>query len=232
MINGKKVLAVIPARAGSQGLAGKNIRLFHGKPLIAWTIEAALGAGLIDKVIVSTDSEEYAAIARTYGAEVPFLRPAELATSTASTADTVSHALSMLASESFDIVVKLQPTSPLRRSHHIVAALQQFAQIDAPQRSLVSVVPLARKYAWVLQQQNGFIQFIDPGLRQQTGFMRQSNPAVYLPNGAIFIADTADFAGFYTTACSAFEMTEAESVDIDDEADFQRAVEQASNWFR
>jgi CMP-N-acetylneuraminic acid synthetase len=118
MINGKRVLAVVPARGGSKGLPGKNIRMICGKPLIDWTIQAALKSRFIDELIVSTDSPEIADIAAKAGASVPFLRPAGLATDTSPTIDVVEHVLEHFraASESFDYLVLLEPTSPLRRT--------------------------------------------------------------------------------------------------------------------
>ena len=104
-----KVLAIIPARGGSKGLPGKNVRMLGDKPLIAWTIEAALNANCISRTIVTTDSIEIADVARRYGADVPFLRPNELGTDAATTADVVNHAITEI-DEVFDVIILLQPT--------------------------------------------------------------------------------------------------------------------------
>ena len=112
------VLAIIPARSGSKSVKDKNIRLMDGKPMIAYSIEHAQKANCIDRIIVSTDSEEYAAIARKYGAETPFLRPAEYATDTALDYDVFLHALNYLEEvEGYipELVVQLRPTYPIRR---------------------------------------------------------------------------------------------------------------------
>ncbi len=121
MLNQKaNILAIIPARRDSKGLPKKNILNCAGKPLIAWTIEAALKAKFIDKVLVSTDCKEIASIAEKYGAWVPFIRPEELATDNASTVDVVKHVITWIKNNNqqlYTIIVLLQPTSPLRDAH-------------------------------------------------------------------------------------------------------------------
>ena len=115
-----KILAIVPARGGSKRLPGKNIKVLNGKPLIQWTIESALGIDDISRVMVSTDSQEIADIALQSGAEVPFLRPKELATDTSSSSVVIEHALNYYKSqgEIFDYVLLLQPTSPMRNKKH------------------------------------------------------------------------------------------------------------------
>jgi CMP-N,N'-diacetyllegionaminic acid synthase len=132
VINGKRVLAIVPARAGSKGLPGKNIRPLAGKPLLAWPIEAANASRYVDRVIISTDSQEFADIAVTHGAECPFLRPAELASDTAPSIGFISHAISALEAdgELYDIIVLLEPTSPLTEASDVDAALEQLVAGD------------------------------------------------------------------------------------------------------
>jgi CMP-N,N'-diacetyllegionaminic acid synthase len=127
VIDGKRVLAIIPARAGSKGLPGKNIRPLAGKPLLGWAVEAACGAALVDDVIVSTDSREFADVAAAHGAAVPFLRPDALASDTAPSIGYIIHALDKLAAggETYHYVVVLEPTSPLTESADVDAALAQ-----------------------------------------------------------------------------------------------------------
>ena len=123
-----EVLAIIPARSGSKSVVDKNIRLIDNKPMIAYSIEHALSCELINRVIVSTDSEKYAQIAREYGAQVPFIRPAEYATDDALDIDVFRHALSFLKeSEGYvpDIVVQLRPTYPIRRISDITAMIER-----------------------------------------------------------------------------------------------------------
>ncbi len=125
MLNDKSFLAIIPARGGSKRLPRKNVMNLAGKPLIAWTIEAALNSTYIDEVMVSTDDREIAEIAQQYGASVPFFRPTELATDLTSTFDAIKHTLDFYAEmgEKYDFSVLLQPTSPLRESRHIDNAI-------------------------------------------------------------------------------------------------------------
>lgn len=122
------LIAIIPARGGSKGLPGKNVRILHGRPLIAWSIAQALAAG-VDRVVVSTDDANIAAVARQYGADVPFERPADLATDSAATEPVMLHALEWYAErgENFETVLLLQPTSPLRLADTIPSAIARFA---------------------------------------------------------------------------------------------------------
>lgn len=144
MIAGRRVLALIPARAGSKGLPGKNIRPLHGKPLLAWPIAAARGARYVDRTIVSTDDPGYAAIAAEHGAEVPFLRPAALASDTAPSIDFILHALDTLAAagEVYDYLVLLEPTSPMTEAGDVDAALEQLVAAAARADAIVGVAPL------------------------------------------------------------------------------------------
>ena len=134
-----KILAFIPARGGSKGIPRKNLKKICGKPLINWSVEAALNARLVDRVVVSTDDQEIADTALKAGAEVPFLRPVELASDTSSTEDAMLHALAFEESEDrhYDAMLLLQPTSPLRRPDTIDAAITHF--ISSNCNSLVSV---------------------------------------------------------------------------------------------
>ena len=119
-------IIVIPARSGSKGLPGKNIKLLNGKPLIAYTIEVAKQCRFVDKIIVSTDSQEYADIAEQYGIEVPFLRPKEISTDTSADLEYIKHILSKI--EHPDYIISLYPTVPLRKSLYIHKALKALKQ--------------------------------------------------------------------------------------------------------
>jgi CMP-N,N'-diacetyllegionaminic acid synthase len=127
MYKGKKILALIPARGGSKGLSRKNIKLLLGKPLIAWTIEQAKSSSYIDYVYVSTEDEEIANISRTYGADIPFMRPSALAQDTSSSIDVVLYSVDKLREQygEFNLVVLLEPTSPLRDSADIDSAIER-----------------------------------------------------------------------------------------------------------
>ncbi len=139
MIEGQRVLGLITARGGSKGLPGKNIRNLCGKPLIAWTVESARGSRYIDYLALSTDSEDIAKVVRAFGVDVPFLRPPELASDDATSVDVVAHALRFLqgSGHEFEILVLLEPTSPLRDSKDIDFALEQMLASKA--ESIVSV---------------------------------------------------------------------------------------------
>lgn len=181
-----KALYLIPARGGSKGIPGKNIRPLQGRPLIAWTIEAARGAADGEDVIVSTDSVEIAEIARSFGAEVPFLRPPQYATDTASSDVVIRHALEQLraAGRTYDSLVLLQPTSPLRTARHIREALTLLT-------SDVDMVVSVRRscdnpyFNLVEEDPQGFLKkCILPGYTR-----RQDCPEVYAYNGAIYAID-------------------------------------------
>lgn len=139
MYKDKKILAIIPARGGSKGIKNKNIVDLCNRPLISYSIIAALESKYIDKVVVSTDSEEIAEVARNYDAEVPFLRPKELASDTAKTIDAVMHCIETLEEmgQTYDYLVLLQPTQPLRQAYHIDGAIELL--MDKDEASLISV---------------------------------------------------------------------------------------------
>lgn len=227
--DGFSVMAVIPARGGSKGLPNKNILNCAGKPLIAWTIDAALGAASLDEVFVSTDSEEIARVAREAGASVPFLRPAQLATDSASVLNALAHAWCELRDASgkpFDYVVLLQPTSPLRTSSHIEAALScYFSNRRSENDTLASVYQVESKFGWLMQidpEGDGYINFcfdVSSGNAQ-----RQQLRACYLPNGAIFVLRGSVISnGLYTPQTVPFVMDYMESIDIDTRDEFDRA---------
>ena len=129
MIQNKKILAIIPARENSKRIKNKNIKMFCGKPLIHWTIDQALNSFIIDRVIVSTDSDVIKKISIASGAEVPFLRPKNLAQDHSSTNDCILHLLNNLE-EIYDIIILLQPTSPLRKDFHITDSIEHFTNDD------------------------------------------------------------------------------------------------------
>ena len=176
------LLALIPARGGSKGIPRKNIRLFCGKPLLQWSIDAALASACVDQVVVSTDDSEIADLAKAGGAEVPFLRPAELATDRASGIAPVLHALEHLPRVS-DVLL-LQPTSPLRTSADIeaIVALRQQAGCE----SAVSLTPSAKHPAWMYKLSQE--QWLEPLLELDEIDCRQLLPPAYVLNGALYLA--------------------------------------------
>lgn len=229
MINNKRVFAFIGARSGSKGLVDKNIKLLNGLPLIAWTIKSALASKYIDKVVFSSDSQVYLDIAKEYGATV-VQRPVELSHDNAALIDAIKHAYNEVKAKSgtFDIVMSLQPTSPLRNNLHIDQALATFLPeyLKNSHARLFSCCEIKNKYAWVMRTNNaGFADFIDNNERNKTSHGRQKNTQVLLPNGAIYILPANDITQFYNETSIPFIMKEEESIDIDYLEDFE-AVEQ------
>ncbi len=219
----KKILALIPARSGSRGVPGKNIKNFCGKPLIAYTIEAAKESGIFDRIVVSTDSEEIAKTARSLGAEVPTLRPRELATESANVADAALHMLDYLRdTEGYEpsLFFLLQPTSPLRDAQDIQKSLELFERSGAP--SLVSVCPTHHQ---TLHITNSRISVINPDTTAHVN--RQELPPTYTQDGSmIYILDTTDFRtrhSFDAEGAAAYVVPKWKAVDIDDQEDWQLA---------
>jgi len=219
MIKGKSVLAVIPARGGSKGLHRKNILPLAGKPLIVWTIEAAKKSKYIDRLIISTDSKEIADVAKQYNCEVPFMRPPELATDDANSNDVILHALDKLG-DPYDIVMVLQPTSPLRESKDIDQALEFMQQNNVS--AVVSICSSNKSLHWHFTlETDGKLKPVYEDKIIYTN--RQELPLTYIPNGALYIAKTDYFRSkktFYTDSTLAYLMPYERSVDIDNRIDF------------
>jgi CMP-N,N'-diacetyllegionaminic acid synthase len=188
MINGKRVLAIIPARGGSKGLPGKNIKELCGKPLIAWSIEAGLGSQYIDEVMVTTDSEEIATVARKFGASVPFLRPAELAVDTATSIDAVKHVIDCYERElhkTFDYIVLLEPTSPLRDKNDLNLMIEKISLVDDEYDAIVSLGEV-HAHPSIMKKING--NGIEPYAKDlQMTSRRQDNDVAYFPYGVGYI---------------------------------------------
>lgn len=220
MYKGKSFLGIIPARGGSKGLPHKNIRKLGGKPLIAWTIEQALRSKYIDRVIVSTDNPAIAKISKKYGADVPFMRPAELATDKAKSIDAVFHALFSL-SEKYDYVVLLQPTSPLRIADDIDACIKLCTGRRI--NSCVSVTESEKNPYWMYSlNKNGRMRRLIQ--TEKIIDRRQDLPKVYLSNGAIYVAQVdwlLNNKTFVTDETYAYIMPSERSVDIDNDMDFK-----------
>lgn len=215
-------IAIIPARSGSKGLKDKNIKLLNGKPLLAYTIEAARDSKLFDEIMVSTDSKEYADIAKKWGAHVPFLRSEVLSNDTASSWDVVKDVLKKYneQGEDFDTVTLLQPTSPLRTSNDIVQGYT--VMNDKHANYVVSVSEMDHSPLWsnVLPQDHSLENFLN---KEHTGKPRQQLPSYYRINGALYIVKTdylmkAD--DIYKEKSFATIMAKENSIDIDDEIDF------------
>lgn len=220
----KKNLAVIPARSGSKGLPDKNIRLLNGRPLIAYTIEAALQSAQFDEVMVSTDSEEYMEIARRYGAKVPFLRSKENSSDRAGSWDMVREVIDCYSElgQMFQTFCLLQPTSPLRTASNIIEAYELFTKKDAA--AVISLCEAEHSPLWcnTLTQSRSLERF----LCESDSRPRQQLETYYRINGAIYIADIKEFYRnpfLYRKGSYAYIMDRASSVDIDDELDLKLA---------
>lgn len=217
-----KILALIPARGGSKRLPGKNKRLLGGKPLIVWSIDAAKGVNEICDILVSTDDPEIAVISEAAGALVPWLRPAELATDTATSVDVALHALDWYEKENGSVegLLVLQPTSPFRSYDQIAAAVKAFAANG--HRPIVSVSPAASHPAWCFRiyekRLHPFINMDGTKLRSQ-----ELEPAFAL-NGSIYLIDPnqlREARTFFTEDVEAIVMNQAmASIDIDTEFDW------------
>lgn len=214
------VFALIPARGGSKGIPRKNIREIAGKPLIAWTIEAALAAPGIDAVVVSTEDAEIAAVSREWGAEVPFMRPAELAEDETPGIDPVLHAIGQLPS--YDAVLLLQATSPLRTTADIDGILALAAQTGAP--AVVSVCEPDDHPNWMYRLDAG--SRLEPLLPAPAAPRRQDLPPVFALNGAMYFARTAwlrETHGFLSAETRGYPMPADRSADIDTPLDWRVA---------
>jgi len=225
MIDGKSVLAIIPARGGSKGVPRKNIKDLCGKPLIVWTIEQALKSKYIDRLIVSTEDKEIAEISRKHGAEVPFLRPIELAQDDTPGIEPLLHCINWLKNnENYypDYVCTLQCTSPFRKSIHIDEALEKLIREKAD--SIIGVCESEISPYWMKNIENGrLVDFVN-GSHKYT--RRQDLPIVYRLNGAIYIGKTdilVNNRSWYTDNTLPYIMSQEDSIDIDTMMDFKLA---------
>ena len=218
-------IAIIPARSGSKGLADKNIKKLAGKPLLAYSIEAALSSGMFQTVMVSTDSQEYADIAKKFGAEVPFLRSEATSSDTASSWDAVSEVLNMYRArgQENDTLMLLQPTSPLRTAKNIVEAYQELENKKA--NSIISLCEVDHSplQCNILPDSLSLDNFIRA---ESKGKRRQDMKTYYRFNGAIYLTRVGFFEenrDIYRDKCFAYLMSKRDSIDIDDEYDFVMA---------
>ena len=219
MYNKSKILAIIPARAGSKGIKNKNIIDLCGKPLLAYSIEAAKKSKYIDEVLVSTDGEQIAKIAKDYGAYVPFLRPKELASDTAKTIDGILHAVNYLQNnnEIYDVLVLLQPTQPLRTAKEVDAAIELF--FDKNEQALASISEVEDHPLLVRTVlEDGTMKNL---LDENSTCRRQDMPKFYRINGAIYINSIKELneKTSFNDNPIPYIMDKKHAVDIDEEKD-------------
>ena len=225
-----EVLALIPARGGSKGVPGKNIRPLAGRPLIAWSCEAARGSRRVTRTIVSTDDEAIARVARAEGAAVPFMRPPALAADDTPMLAVVQHALRELeASERYRpaVVVLLQPTSPLRTAAHVDAAIETLLQTGADSVVTVVEVPHLFNPLTVLRVEGDrLVPFSGDAKDARTFARRQDKPRVFARNGPAVLAmrvGTIASGSLYGADSRPLVMSVEESVDIDSPFEFELA---------
>jgi CMP-N,N'-diacetyllegionaminic acid synthase len=213
-----EVVALIPARGGSKAIPRKNLAPLGGRPLLAWTVDAARASRSVTRTVVSTDDDEIAAAARDLGAEV-LARPAGLAADDTPMRDVVVHALEGLPDA--EVLVLLQPTSPLRRPEHVDAAVDLLLETEAD--SVVSVVEVPHRY------RPGTLMALDGdrlvALAEDYAATRQQKPVVYARNGPAVLVLRPDRIGadLYGGDCRAYVMEPRDSIDVDDPFDLELA---------
>ncbi len=224
MIDNLRVLVIITARSGSKGLPGKNSKNLNGKPLIAWPILAAKGSSYVDKIIVSTDGEYIARIAQEYGADVPFIRPEELAQDTSTSIDVVEHVLDFLAQqqENFDYLVLLEPTSPLTECIDIDNAIEQLHNNTVNAKAIVGVTAVEDSHPdFCLSVNNkGCIVSYQENFSSPR---RQEISDVYRFDGSLYISDISTLLekkSFYHQQTLPYIVPKWKSFEIDDLTDF------------
>ena len=227
MFNGKKIIAIIPARGGSKRLQHKNIKVLGTKPLISWTIEAGLNSKYIDEVVVSSDSQDILNIAKKHGLDIPFVRPSSLALDTTSSVDVVLHTIKFYKEskhQEFDYIILLQPTSPFRSSIDIDLAVEYmfFKNADA----VISVCKVEHNPIWsnTLREDLSMDNFLN---KKYLNKRSQDLDDYYRLNGAIYLCKTdrvlEESTLFIKDNIFAYKMKQEDSIDIDTKLDFMLA---------
>ncbi|WP_417535290.1 cytidylyltransferase domain-containing protein [Methylophaga sp.] len=220
MYKGKKILALIPARGGSKGIPGKNIKSLAGKPLISWTIDAAKQSDYIDHLIVSSDDDNIINTAMEYGCDAPFKRPKHLAQDSSASMDVVMHALGQIE-ETYDYLLLLQPTSPFRTTSHIDRIIEH--TIDTETKVVVSVTQSKKHPAFMYTLEENKLC---PVLGHQKQKRRQDMPQVYEHNGALYLADISylkEVKSYNVDGVGAFLIDPLHSIDLDEPLDWDFA---------
>ncbi|MBR1691593.1 MAG: acylneuraminate cytidylyltransferase family protein, partial [Lachnospiraceae bacterium] len=225
----KKILAIIPARSGSKSVKNKNIRLIGGKPMLAYSIEHAKQSKYINRILVTTDSEEYAAIAREYGAETPFIRPAELAQDDSLDVDVFAHAIDYLAEEEQyepDIIVQLRPTTPVRDPEDIDRMIEMMLSDDTVDavRSVTLTDAIPHKMWYV--REDDLLEPIMKDIPEAYNMARQNLPKIYLQNGNTDVLRPANVTKYHSMTGKKIKgYVMKEIFDVDTPQDFERASE-------
>tara|TARA_B100001564_G_C20600769_1_gene652599 strand:- start:363 stop:1076 length:714 start_codon:yes stop_codon:yes gene_type:complete len=220
MYKDKSFIAIIPARSGSKGLPDKNIKELNSKPLIAWTIESALSCKYIDEVMVTTDSQEYASISKNYGANVPFIRPKELASDTASRREFIQHTLKyyMKNGKEFDYIILLEPTSPLRTYNDLNVAIEKLVNNKSGAEAIVGVCELESTHpSFLIKLQDSFLKFLD-SKQQSEVLRRQDLEKFYFYEGSLYISEVNSYLEkeFYHDKTLGYVVPKWKSLEIDE----------------
>lgn len=224
MYKDKKIICIIPARGGSKRLPGKNIKPLNGKPLIGYGIAAAKASQYVDKVVVSTDDEAIARVAKEEGADVPFMRPTELANDTAPTLPVLQHAMKYFEDkgETFDLMVLIQPTVPGIEAKDVDAAIEQLFTADA--NSCVSICEIIDRPEWMYRLSAG--ERITPYVENAPA-RSQDMEELYHLNGAVYVTSRTVLMEkgkiYDNDNCTYIIMPRERSIDIDTEYDFSLA---------
>ena len=226
MINGKKVISIIPARGGSKGLPRKNILELLGRPLVGWPIQAARKSKYIDRIIVSTEDDAIADIARSQGAEAPFLRPEELAADASTSISVIEHAISFMKDqgESYDYCVLLEPTSPMTESQDVDNAIDK---LDRQRPIADAIVGVSRVEAThpAFDVKIGVNGLLEPYMANDwaNSIRRQGIPELFSFDGSLYISDIPvllEKKGFYHSRSLPLVTPKWKSFEIDDIIDF------------
>lgn len=224
MYKGYSLIAIIPARCGSKGLPNKNIKNLNGKPLMSWSIETALKCNYIDEVMVSTDSEEYAKIARRFGANVPFIRPDKYASDTASRKDLIQHTIDFYKKKGrqFDYIVFLEPTSPLRVLDDLNKSIEKLLNDKNGAESIVGICKLENTHPeFLVELDNGFLDF-SYSKQPSKILRRQDINTLYFYEGSLYISETNAYLEkeFYHSKTLGYIVPRWKSLEIDEIEDF------------
>lgn len=235
MTDKPEILCIIPARGGSKRLPGKNIMEIAGKPLIAWTIEAGLKSDHITRLVVSTDNKEIAEISRSFGAEVPFIRPEHLARDSTGSFQVIEQCLDYFKKNEqseFEYIILLQPTSPLRQKSDINEAFNLL--FSKKGKAIISVCETEHSPLWsnTIEENLSMVNFLNKDIiNTQSRFL----PKYYRLNGAIYIYETKSLLKekqlFLNENIYAYKMSKKNSIDIDDQIDFDLAELYLKNFY-
>ncbi|MHC9543652.1 MAG: acylneuraminate cytidylyltransferase family protein [Vulcanimicrobiota bacterium] len=223
MYKNYKIIALIPARGGSKGLPGKNIKPLLGKPLIAWSVQQAKSAKYIDRIIVSTDNEQIADISKQYGAEIPFMRPKIIAEDSTPMIDVIFQAISFLENQNdkYQLLLLLEPTSPLRKKGDLDNAVANLIENFDNADSLVSLGEIHLEHPYIAKTVDD--KYVKPFMNEKTTTQRQQLPKIYFPYGVAYLSKVETLLkekSFYQKRTIPYFIERWQGYEIDDIYDF------------